>query len=100
MGKRLIGERSSALMYRVRLSKTAHKCYSRVDQNMAKRLDRCFKALEENPFDFAHHDIKRLHGKYEGLLRYRIGNFRVIYRVDRDLQIVEVITIRSRGQAY
>ena len=56
--------------------------------------------MEKDPFDFKHYDIKRLHGKYEGQLRFRVGNLRVIYEIDATNRIVNIIAIRPRGQAY
>ena len=67
---------------------------------MARRLNQCFADLEINPFDFKNYDLKRLHGKYAGKLRLRLGDLRLIYEVDKANHIVYLIAIRPRGQAY
>lgn len=87
-------------MYKVKLSDTARKAYERVTRKVAEQLDRNFKILEENPFDFRKHDIKKLHGRLEGLLRLRRGKLRIVYRVHAELKIVEVIAIKTREHAY
>ncbi len=86
--------------YRVELSKSAASYYKRVDKSTAQRLDECFTALEHDPFDFEHHDIKRLWGKLKGRLRHRVGKLRVVYKVDQEQKVVYVEVIASRGDAY
>ncbi len=90
----------SSAQYEVILSDPANRYYQRVDRKMARRLNQCFAVLEKNPFDFEHHDIKCLHGQYEGLLRFRVGDLRVIYEVDSSARIVYVHAIQPRGRAY
>ncbi|MEA3431529.1 MAG: type II toxin-antitoxin system RelE/ParE family toxin [candidate division WOR-3 bacterium] len=87
-------------MYRIVLSKEASKYYRKVDKPARNRLDDAMDALANNPFDVQHHDIKPLHEPLRGLWRYRVGKFRVIYRVDKEASRVQIVTIRSRGEAY
>lgn len=87
-------------MYKVKLSDTARKTYERVARNVAERLDHCLKILEENPFDCGKYDIKKLHGRLEGLFRLRQGKLRIVYRVDTEFKLVEIIAIRTREHAY
>lgn len=84
-------------MFRIALSKEAHKYYNRVSIVTAARLDKCFATLESEPFQGA--NIKSLKGM-AGKFRYRIGNLRVIYEVDHTNSIVYVVAILPRGQAY
>lgn len=76
---RSIGERCDA-MYRVDLSLQAQHFYRRADRPLAKKLARCFEQLERTPRD--HANIKPLKGNLAGLYRYRVGDYRVIYRVE------------------
>lgn len=47
-----------------------------------------------------HPDVKQLKGKYRGLLRLRIGDYRVIFNVvERKLAIL-ILRVSSRGDAY
>ncbi|MCH8294597.1 type II toxin-antitoxin system RelE/ParE family toxin [Candidatus Poribacteria bacterium] len=44
--------------------------------------------------------IQRLHGKRRGQYRYRIQNIRIVYRVDRQRQEIEILEIDNRGDIY
>lgn len=45
-------------------------------------------------------NVKRLHGADEGRWRYRQGDYRIVYEVDRAAHKVRVLAIRQRGQVY
>jgi len=87
-------------VYKIVLSKEAAKYYRKVDERTRNRLDDVLDAIENNPFDVQHHDIKPLHEPLKGLWRYRVGKIRVIYRVDKKATWVQIVTICSRGEAY
>lgn len=80
------------------LTKPVEKVYVKSSKAMRRRLDSCFEALEISPL--YGNNIKALTGELKGLLRYRLGDWRVIYRVFHDKRIVEVIAILPRGNAY
>ncbi|MEL7355083.1 MAG: type II toxin-antitoxin system RelE/ParE family toxin [Cyanobacteria bacterium J06560_6] len=82
----------------VRLTKKASKFYGSADKVLATKLARCFEVLEQTPL--SHPNIKPLKGKLKGRYRYRIGNYRVIYRVNDQSVEVEVLQIGPRGDAY
>ncbi|MEW6110199.1 MAG: type II toxin-antitoxin system RelE/ParE family toxin [Nitrospirota bacterium] len=80
------------------LTKPAWKVYERAGNKMQERLDRCFEELQKNPLSGG--NIKPLTGKLRGLYRYRIGDWRVIYRIVHERTTIEVIAILPRGDAY
>ncbi len=41
-----------------------------------------------------------LKGKYKGLWRYRIGNIRIIYDVDKEQRTIRIVAIDHRGNIY
>jgi len=41
-----------------------------------------------------------LYGKYKGLSRYRVGDFRIAYEYDSRKETVLIIKVRHRGEAY
>jgi mRNA interferase RelE/StbE len=51
-------------MYKVELSAEAQRFYDRCNKPVAKKLARCFQALEKNPRDG--NNIKPLKGKFAG----------------------------------
>lgn len=84
-------------MYRVVLSRSARRAYERADAGLQRRLDRCFRALAENPARGP--NIKRLKGRLRGYYRYRVGDYRVVYRLESE-RLVLVVLIVHRSAAY
>ena len=57
-----------------------------------------YPQLKKNPFYGT--NIKKLKGEYEGVYRYKLGNYRLFYVIDNDKVIVIVTTISHRQNAY
>lgn len=85
-------------IWEVVLTKPAEKIYDKSGKIMRRKFDLCFESLEKNPL--YGNNIKSLTGNLKGLLRYRIGGWRIIYRVFEAQMIVEIIAILPRGDAY
>lgn len=85
-------------MYEVLLTKEAQAFYEKADAPLAKRLNRCFDQLRREPHQ--HPNIKRLRGPLAGYYRYRVGDWRVVYRVDEDGSLVIILIIAHRSRAY
>jgi mRNA interferase RelE/StbE len=85
-------------MFEVILSPEAQAFFAAADQPLARKLARCFARLEREPR--RHNNIKRLSGKLAGRLRYRIGDWRVIYRIDDQANRVLVLSIAHRREVY
>ena len=60
--------------------------------------------LSISPTSPFHHEnpttIRRLRGRTKERYRYRIGDIRFIYRVDRDKQLIRIVQIDNRGDIY
>ena len=84
--------------YEVRLTRSAQDAFERADAPLARKLARCFANLETEPRK--HPNIRALRGKQAGLYRYRVGDHRVVYRIEDDQRIVIVLTIAHRSEAY
>ena len=85
-------------MFEVDLSPVADRFFERADGPLSRKLARCFMQLERDPY--RHPNIKRLTGKLAGRLRYRIGDWRVIYRIDESDWTVYVLDIAHRKNIY
>lgn len=85
-------------MFDVVLSPEANAFYADADRPLARKLTRCFAQLERDPH--RHANIKRLSGELAHLLRYRVGDWRVLYRVDNNAGQVEVLVIAHRREVY
>ena len=85
-------------MYEVRLSLEAEKVFAKCNKALAKKLARCFSNLENSPR--SHPNIKPLKGSYSGYYRYRVGDYRVVYSIEDELVVVNVILIAHRSKVY
>jgi len=85
-------------MYDVVLSPEARKFFEAADLPLARKLARCFERLEQEPRDA--NNIKRLTGDWKGYLRYRVGDWRVIYQIDEGVSQVQVLVIAHRREVY
>ncbi len=82
-------------MFEVVLSPEALAFYTQAGRPLARKLARCFAQLEHEPRH--HNNVKRLSGEFAGRLRYRIGDWRVIYRIDDPAKKVHVLVIAHRS---
>lgn len=85
-----------------RIAPSAEKYLRRLPRKRQEAIAAAFEHLcNVSPF---HHSnptvIKPLKGKYKGLWRYRTGNIRVIYDVDKEQRTIRIIAIDSRGNVY
>jgi mRNA interferase RelE/StbE len=85
-------------MFDVILSPEARAFFKAADKPLALKLARCFTQLEQEPR--RHNNIKRLSGKLKGNLRYRVGDWRVLYQIDDKARAVLVLSIANRREIY
>lgn len=85
-------------MFEVELSPEALAFFQGADRPLARKLARCFEQLEREPR--RHGNIKRLTGRLAGLLRYRVGDWRVLYRIEEEASRVIVLVIAHRREVY
>ncbi len=85
-------------MFELILSPEAQAFFAAADPPLARKLARCFRQLEHDPR--GHNNIKRLTGHLTGRLRYRLGDWRVIYRIDDRARQVHVLVIAHRSEVY
>lgn len=83
--------------FEVLLMPQALKFYDACPPELARRLNKCFEDLENNPFWGP--NIKVLRGE-KRRYRYRVGDYRVIYSIDKASNRVIVTLIASRPSAY
>jgi mRNA interferase RelE/StbE len=85
-------------MYDLLLTHRAQRFYEQADAPLARRLNRCFEQLRKNPTE--HPNIKRLKGSLSGCLRYRVGDWRVIYEINETERSVTILLVVHRSSAY
>jgi mRNA interferase RelE/StbE len=57
-----------------------------------------YPILRENPYFGP--NIKKLKGEYKEVYRYRIGDYRLFYKVSEETIIIFIIDIENRKDAY
>ncbi len=86
------------MMYRVVLLPKAEKAFARADAPVARKLAGAFESLEVDPL--RHRNIKPLTGQLKGFIRFRAGDYRILYRIDARAKTVYVVRIAHRKEAY
>jgi mRNA interferase RelE/StbE len=84
--------------YDLILAADAGRFFERADPTLQRRLDRCFALLRSEPRK--HNNIKRLKGEFSHLLRYRIGDWRIVYRIEDAARRVVIVNIAHRRDVY
>ncbi len=77
---------------------SAARYYLRMEKGYQEMVQQAVRELEADPF--SSQNIKRLRGELEGLYRYRLGRFRMIFRILEDAREVRILAIASRGDIY
>lgn len=81
------------MSYNIRFDRKALKFINKQTPEQKRRL---LSAISKLPFEG---DRKRLAG-YDDVYRLRVGDFRVIYTVEREIVTVRVMEAGNRGDVY
>ena len=76
-------------------SRTALKALTRMPRNTAQQIRDKIRAFADNPSSQAN-NVTRLKGD-DGLVRLRVGDWRVVMR---DESVLQVLTVAGRGSVY
>ncbi len=90
------------MSWKIKISKRAKKHRNLYGSDLKKKIDTAFLNLINyyNGKEVPKPDVKILAGKYHGLLRLRVGEFRVIFTMSAQNHEIFVIDILPRGKAY
>lgn len=81
------------MKYRIEIDKKAVKFIEKQPLSQRKRI---LSAIYKLP---AEGDIKAMQG-YNNRYRLRVGDYRVIYTLDNDILLVNVLAVGNRGDIY
>jgi mRNA interferase RelE/StbE len=84
-------------MYRTRLLEAAARDLGRLEAAIARRIVARIRWLAEN---FANIRPEALRGDLAGLYKLRVGDYRVIYEILRDEQIILIHFVGHRREVY
>ena len=85
------------MIYKVALARQAEKALDRLDRVTEKRIRDRLKTLSLNPFDPR---ISKDLIMEEGKRYFRVGDWRVIFRVEVQESIIFITAIQHRSKAY
>ena len=85
--------------FKIAQTKEFEKNIKKLDSKIYTKIKNIvYPQLKKNPFFGT--NIKKSKGEYEGVYRYRLGNYRLFYIIDNDKVVVIVTTISHRQNAY
>ena len=79
--------------YNIKLLKKARKFIETQPKNQQERILKAINNLPESG------DIIPLSGR-NGFFRLRVGDYRIIYRVQNEILLITVVNADNRGQVY
>ena len=77
----------------------AEKFYNKASGDLVRRLDLCFEDLEISPFQGPNIKLLKTQ-KSLRWYRYRVGDYRVVYEIDREVKKVGVLLVLHRSADY
>ncbi|MEB1809554.1 MAG: type II toxin-antitoxin system RelE/ParE family toxin [Bacillaceae bacterium] len=84
--------------YNVQFSKEALRYFSKLDRKKKEKLASVIDALKENPFLLP--NVKPLQGLPYDMYLVRVGDLRIIYRLENEKLLILILKIGSRGDIY
>jgi mRNA interferase RelE/StbE len=84
------------MSYQVVLSKSAKHDLSKLDKTLQQNMANHLQSLTTDPRP---HGVTKLRGT-EDEWRIRVGDYRIIYEIDDNKQIVAILRIRHRREVY
>ncbi len=84
----------------VKLSSKAQKYFTRLDKDTKQRVKEELVKLSKLDNPLQHQAVMPLTGQLKGFYRLKIGGYRVIFSILKDQQIIAVVNITPRGNAY
>ena len=82
-------------MFEIEFVPSAAKDFRALQADLSLRIIRAFDRIKAEP------EVgKPLQGPYRGLRSYRVGDWRIVYRIDADSKIVLIYRIGHRRDVY
>lgn len=90
--------RTCSKMYKVKLAKEAVKFTEKCNSNTKEKIKEAIEKIAQSPY--VGKNIKKLKDKFPPLYRYKVGNIRIIYQIQKGEKIIFIVTIGYRGDVY
>ncbi len=85
------------MSYRVFVDSRAARSLGKLPRHAVERIDKAVVQLAENPRPAG---VKMLRGRLKEGWRVRVGEFRILYRIDDDSREVRIFEIGHRREVY
>ncbi len=86
-------------MYKIEFLEEAYKEFKKLDRPVQEIIKNKLDKLAQNP-ETLKNNIKQLKGKYSGLFRLRVGNYRIIYKMYNEKLLIVIVRIGHRKEIY
>lgn len=84
-------------MFEIQYSRQAVKFLKSMDKTLVSRILKKIEKLKHDPIS---HDSKIVEGYSEKLFRVRIGDYRILYEVDYNGNLIGIVKIDKRSRVY
>jgi len=84
-------------MFELQFSSQARKLLQKLDKINWNRIIEKIEELRNDPFP---HNVKRVEGRKEKTFRVRVGDYRILYVVFNETNILLISKIEKRPRAY
>jgi mRNA interferase RelE/StbE len=84
-------------MYSISIKSSALKELSKLPKATVKKAEKAIDGLAHNPRPDG---VKKLKASEEDLYRIRIGDYRIIYSIEDEIKIVDILKIGHRKDIY
>jgi len=82
--------------YTITFARSARRELERLDTRFVVRI---FPAIESLAQEARPSGCRKLRGQ-ENLWRIRIGDYRVVYKIDDGASVIDIVAVRHRREAY
>jgi len=86
--------------WKIEVKPTAEKYYRKLNKPTKKRIKEALRKLEESNNPLFHENVRALTGELKGDYRLRVGDWRIMFTLDRERKVIYVYAILPRGEAY
>ena len=86
-------------MYKIKITPTFDKDIKKLNRQIAKRIVEKIEWLARHP-ELLRSSIKHMPKDLEGLQKYRVGDWRVLFWVDRQKKEMTLYGVDHRGAIY
>ena len=86
-------------MYKIVIHNKVAKRLKTVSKSHLRSLSALLEALKTNPVPWRDFDLKKIVGA-ENTYRGRIGDYRVVYFIEKERETIHILKFELRGKVY